>query len=73
MYINVEKKFVFVEFCSVEEVLNVFVLDGIVLDGVSVRIRRSNDYNSSFVYDLGLLMFNLVLNFVVIGLDFLVL
>lgn len=69
VYINVEKKFAFVEFRSVEEASNALALDGIVLDGVPVRIRRPNDYNPSLAHDLGPSMPNPALNLAAIGLD----
>lgn len=45
VYINYEKKFAFVEVRTVEEASNCMALDGIMFEGVSVRIRRPNDYN----------------------------
>jgi len=39
-YINVEKKFSFVEFRSVEETSNALALDGVVIDGVGFRARE---------------------------------
>jgi splicing factor U2AF subunit len=69
VYINVEKKFSFVEFRSVEEASNALALDGIVLDGVPVRIRRPNDYNPSLAADLGPSTPNPAMNLAAIGLD----
>jgi splicing factor U2AF 65 kDa subunit len=45
VYINYEKKFAFVEVRTVEEASNAMALDGIMFEGVAVRIRRPNDYN----------------------------
>jgi splicing factor U2AF 65 kDa subunit len=45
VYINYEKKFAFVEVRTVEEASNCMALDGIMFEGVAVRIRRPNDYN----------------------------
>ena len=39
VYINYEKKFAFVEFRTVEETSNAMALDGIMFEGVSVRLR----------------------------------
>lgn len=45
VYINREKNFAFLEFRTVEECSNAMALDGIMFEGVSVRVRRPNDYN----------------------------
>ena len=39
VYINYEKKFAFVEFRTVEETSNAMALDGIMFEGVSVRLK----------------------------------
>jgi splicing factor U2AF subunit len=53
VYINQEKKFAFVEMRTVEEASNAMALDGIIFEGVSVRVRRPSDYNPSMAATLG--------------------
>eukprot|EP00262_Sarcandra_glabra_P000183 TRINITY_DN1026_c0_g3_i1.p1 TRINITY_DN1026_c0_g3~~TRINITY_DN1026_c0_g3_i1.p1 ORF type:complete len:448 (-),score=103.93 TRINITY_DN1026_c0_g3_i1:120-1355(-) len=53
VYINHEKKFAFVEMRTVEEASNAMALDGIMFEGVSVRVRRPTDYNPSLAAALG--------------------
>ncbi|KAJ7523888.1 hypothetical protein O6H91_18G066500 [Diphasiastrum complanatum] len=53
VYINHEKKFAFVEMRTVEEASNAMALDGIIFEGVSVRVRRPSDYNPSMASTLG--------------------
>lgn len=53
VYINYEKKFAFVELRTVEEASNAMALDGIMFEGVAVRIRRPNDYNPAHAARLG--------------------
>lgn len=53
VYINYEKKFAFVEFRTVDETSNAMALDGIMFEGVSVRVRRPNDYNPAAAAGLG--------------------
>eukprot|EP01018_Ginkgo_biloba_P036745 Gb_01578 [translate_table: standard] len=53
VYINHEKKFAFVEMRTVEEASNAMALDGIMFEGVSVRVRRPSDYNPSLAAALG--------------------
>ncbi|XP_077223808.1 splicing factor U2af large subunit A-like [Tasmannia lanceolata] len=53
VYINHEKKFAFVEMRTVEEASNAMTLDGIMFEGVSVRVRRPTDYNPSLAAALG--------------------
>ncbi|KAL6992593.1 hypothetical protein U1Q18_010704 [Sarracenia purpurea var. burkii] len=53
VYINHEKKFAFVEMRTVEEASNAMALDGILFEGVSVRVRRPTDYNPSLAAALG--------------------
>ncbi|XP_042446041.1 splicing factor U2af large subunit B-like isoform X2 [Zingiber officinale] len=53
VYINHEKKFAFVEMRSVEEASNAMSLDGIIFEGVSVKVRRPTDYNASLAAALG--------------------
>lgn len=68
VYINYEKKFAFVEFRTVEETSNAMALDGIMFEGVSVRVRRPNDYNPAAASSLGPSVPNPNLNLVAIGL-----
>uniref|UniRef100_A0A0C9RMP9 Splicing factor U2af large subunit n=1 Tax=Wollemia nobilis TaxID=56998 RepID=A0A0C9RMP9_9CONI len=53
VYINHEKKFAFVEMRTVEEASNAMALDGIMFEGVPVRVRRPSDYNPSLAAALG--------------------
>lgn len=53
VYINHEKKFAFVEMRTVEEASNAMSLDGIMFEGVPVRVRRPSDYNPSLAAALG--------------------
>ncbi|KAH9611813.1 hypothetical protein KSS87_006756 [Heliosperma pusillum] len=53
VYINHEKKFAFVEMRSVEEASNAMALDGIILEGTPVKVRRPSDYNPSLAATLG--------------------
>jgi len=53
VYINKDKNFAFVEFRTVEETSNAMALDGIMFEGVSVRVRRPNDYNPAAAAALG--------------------
>lgn len=53
VYINHEKKFAFVEMRTVEEASNAMALDGIIFEGVAVRVRRPTDYNPSVAATLG--------------------
>ena len=69
VYINQEKKFAFVELRTVEEASNAMALDGIMFDGVTVRIRRPADYNPAAAAPLGPSAPNPNLNLAAIGLD----
>ncbi|KAL4857348.1 Splicing factor U2af large subunit B [Chlorella vulgaris] len=69
VYINYEKKFAFVEMRTVEEASNAMALDGIMFEGVTVRIRRPADYNPAAAAALGPSMPNPNLNLAAIGLD----
>ncbi len=69
VYINYEKKFAFVEFRTVEETSNAMALDGIMFEGVSVRVRRPNDYNPAAAASLGAANPNPGLNLSAIGLQ----
>eukprot|EP01018_Ginkgo_biloba_P021154 Gb_01836 [translate_table: standard] len=53
VYINQEKRFAFVEMRTVEEASNAMSLDGIVYEGVAVRVKRPTDYNPSLAATLG--------------------
>ncbi|XP_068323689.1 splicing factor U2af large subunit B-like [Pyrus communis] len=53
VYINHEKKFAFVEMRTVEEASNAMALDGILFEGVAVRVRRPTDYNPTLAATLG--------------------
>lgn len=53
VYINHEKKFAFVEMRTVEEASNAMALDGIMFEGLQVRVRRPSDYNPSLAATLG--------------------
>lgn len=68
VYINKEKNFSFVEFRTVEETSNAMALDGIMFEGVSVRVRRPNDYNPTAAAALGPSAPNPALNLAAIGL-----
>jgi len=68
VYINAEKKFAFVEFRTVEETSNAMALDGIMFEGVSVRVRRPNDYNPAMAATLGPATPSQSLNLAAIGL-----
>jgi len=68
VYINKEKNFSFVEFRTVEETSNAMALDGIMFEGVSVRVRRPNDYNPAAAAALGPSAPNPALNLAAIGL-----
>jgi splicing factor U2AF subunit len=69
VYINYEKKFAFVELRTVEEASNAMALDGIMFEGVSVRVRRPNDYNPTAAAALGPGVPNPALNLAAIGLQ----
>ncbi|CAH9143729.1 unnamed protein product [Cuscuta epithymum] len=68
VYINHEKKFAFVEMRSVEEASNAMALDGIILEGTQVKVRRPTDYNPSLAAALGPSQPNLDLNLAAVGL-----
>ncbi|KAG2437292.1 hypothetical protein HXX76_005950 [Chlamydomonas incerta] len=69
VYINREKNFAFVELRTVEETSNSMSLDGIMFEGVSVRVRRPNDYNPAAAVSLGPSTPNPALNLAAIGLS----
>jgi splicing factor U2AF subunit len=52
-YHNREKSFAFLEFRSVAEASNAMALDGILYEGVALRVRRPNDYNPTAAASLG--------------------
>ena len=68
VYINHEKKFAFVEFRTVEECSNAMALDGIIMEGTQLRIRRPNDYNPAIAAQLGPAYPSESLNLAAIGL-----
>ncbi|KAH0857575.1 hypothetical protein HID58_085836, partial [Brassica napus] len=67
VYINHEKKFAFVEMRSVEEASNAMALDGIILEGVPVKVKRPTDYNPSLAAALGPSQPNPNLNLAAVG------
>lgn len=69
VYVNYEKKFAFVELRTVEEASNAMALDGIMYEGVTVRIRRPADYQAAAALPLGPSQPNPNLNLAAIGLD----
>lgn len=69
VYINQEKKFAFAEMRTVEEASNAMALDGIMFEGVTVRIRRPADYNPTAAAALGPGAPNPNLNLAAIGMD----
>lgn len=69
VYINREKNFAFVEFRTVEETSNAMSLDGIMFEGVAVRVRRPNDYNAITAANLGPSQPSPGLNLAAIGLN----
>lgn len=44
-FINTEKRFVFIDFRSVEEAMAIIQLDGIRFNGANLRIRWTEDYD----------------------------
>ena len=54
---------------AVEETSNSMALDGIMFEGVTVRIRRPADYNAALAAPLGPSMPNPNLNLAAIGMD----
>ena len=54
---------------AVEETSNAMALDGIMFEGVSVRVRRPNDYNPAAASALGPSIPNPSLNLAAIGLQ----
>ena len=66
-YFNVEKRFAFVEFRSIIETSNALGLDGVVMDGQAIRIRRPNDYNAAAAAALGPSLPSQSLNLAMVG------
>jgi splicing factor U2AF subunit len=66
--VNGEKGFAFVEFRSVVEASNALGLDGAVLEGAAMRIRRPNDYNAALAANMGPSLPDPALNLSAIGL-----
>ena len=54
---------------AVEETSNAMALDGIMFEGVSVRVRRPNDYNPAAAANLGSSVPAANLNLAAIGLQ----
>jgi hypothetical protein len=54
---------------AVEETSNAMALDGIMFEGVSVRVRRPNDYNPAAAANLGSSVPAAGLNLAAIGLQ----
>ena len=69
VYVNHEKNFAFLELRTVEETSNAMALDGVMYEGVAVRIRRPADYNASAAAHLGPSDPNPNLNLAAIALD----
>ena len=67
--VNQQKKFAFAELRTVEEASNAMALDGIMFEGVTVRIRRPADYNPTAAASLGPDAPNPNLNLAAIGMD----
>ncbi|GAA0140909.1 hypothetical protein LIER_02173 [Lithospermum erythrorhizon] len=68
VYINHDKKFAFVEMRSVEEASNAMALDGIILEGAPVKVRRPTDYIPTLAATLGPSQPNPELNLAAVGL-----
>uniref|UniRef100_A0A0C9QXC6 Splicing factor U2af large subunit n=1 Tax=Wollemia nobilis TaxID=56998 RepID=A0A0C9QXC6_9CONI len=68
VYINQEKRFAFVEMRTAEEASNAMALDGIVYEGVPVRVKRPSDYNPLLAAALGPSQPNPNLNLAAVGL-----
>ncbi len=69
VYVNHEKNFAFLELRTVEETSNAMALDGVMYEGVAVRIRRPADYNATAAAHLGPSDPNPNLNLAAIALD----
>ena len=67
--VNGERGFAFVEFRSVLEASNALALDGAMLEGTALRIRRPNDYNAALAANMGPAFPDPALNLAAIGLD----
>ena len=69
VYVNRDKKFAFVEFATVEAASNALALDGLMVQGIPVRMRRPNDYNPVEAQGLGPTEPNPDLNLEAVGLQ----
>lgn len=69
VYVNRDKKFAFVEFATVEAASNALALDGLMVQGIPVRMRRPNDYNPVEAQGLGPTEPNPNLNLEAVGLQ----
>lgn len=47
VYLNLEKRFAFIELRSLEETAAALALDGVLFNTMSLRMRRPNDYNEA--------------------------
>ncbi|CAD6252885.1 unnamed protein product [Miscanthus lutarioriparius] len=65
---NHEQRFALVEFRLAEEASNAMALDGILFEGVPVKVRRPTDYNLSLAAGLGLSQPSRKLNLAAVGL-----
>ncbi|KAG8090073.1 hypothetical protein GUJ93_ZPchr0011g27039 [Zizania palustris] len=68
VYINHNKNFAFVDMRSVEEASNAMALNGIMLEGAPVKVRRPSDYNPFLAAALGPSQPNPNLNLAAVGL-----
>jgi splicing factor U2AF subunit len=69
VYVNRDKNFAFLELRTVEETSNAMALDGVMFEGVAIRIRRPADYNATAAVHLGPCDPNPNLNLAAIALD----
>ncbi|KAL6757477.1 hypothetical protein V8C86DRAFT_2623885 [Haematococcus lacustris] len=53
VFMNMAKRFAFVEFRNVEEASNAMALDGIMCQGEVLKVRRPHDYNYAVARTLG--------------------
>lgn len=49
VYLNLEKRFAFIELRTLSEAVAALSMDGLLLRGLSLRLRRPNDYNPAAV------------------------
>ena len=53
VYLNLDKRFAFIEIRSVPETMAALRLDGILFRGMSLRMRRPNDYKGDYMGEEG--------------------